>query len=181
MKMRFPHYKNALFLCVLLSLLCTCNGYCSGSFIDHLSSTASGSVTKFAVAGELALLADGKNGKQEAMQGVKALAATTLVVQGLKFAVGEKRPNSDSRTSFPSGHTAEAFAMATVLADYHPKSALWAYTAASVVGWSRVHEKAHYWHDVVAGALIGHFIAKKFTSGNFGLNPDGTVGYHSRW
>lgn len=181
MKSVFARRILAVPISILLLVLCVCSAYCSESFTDRFANFASNSVNKYALAGELSLLADGKNGPHEAIQGAKALAATAVVVQGLKFVVREKRPNSENLQSFPSGHTAEAFAMATVLADYHPKTAWIDYATAAAIGWSRVHLEQHHWQDVAAGAVIGHLIAKKFTGGNWGVTPTGALGYHSKF
>jgi undecaprenyl-diphosphatase len=57
--------------------------------------------------------------------------------------------------SFPSGHTATTFALATVLAWFFP---LWAgplFLLAAVIGYSRVYVGVHFLSDVGAAALIG--------------------------
>jgi membrane-associated phospholipid phosphatase len=60
--------------------------------------------------------------------------------------------------SFPSGHTSQAFFMATLLAGYFHAGA-WAvcllYTTALLVGVTRMYVGAHYPRDVLAGAILG--------------------------
>ncbi|MFH2051912.1 MAG: phosphatase PAP2 family protein [bacterium] len=111
--------------------------------------------------------------------------AETLLLQGgivtlIKSAVGRARPyayNPDpripadlrtSRTtlrSFPSGHTASAFAslvfLASVHDELHPDSRTrgWVWggcvATATATGWLRVRSGRHFLSDVAAGALIG--------------------------
>ncbi len=61
--------------------------------------------------------------------------------------------------SFPSGHTAAAFAGAVLVAPHlHAFGAL-AYAYAFVVGWSRVYFGVHFPSDVVIGAGLGALLA----------------------
>lgn len=87
---------------------------------------------------------------------------------GMKYAVGRERPfnrypdeiekrDDPSSYSFPSGHTASAFSLATSLCIRYPRwyviapSALWACS----VGFSRMNQGVHYPTDVLGGAVIG--------------------------
>jgi membrane-associated phospholipid phosphatase len=63
-----------------------------------------------------------------------------------------KRPGS---WSFPSGHTASAFACAWVLSRHWPRRAPLFFSLASTVGFSRTYVGAHYPGDVTSGALAG--------------------------
>jgi membrane-associated phospholipid phosphatase len=60
--------------------------------------------------------------------------------------------------SFPSGHTSQAFFMATLMAR-HFHTSIWAvfllYAIALLVGITRMYVGAHYPRDVLAGAILG--------------------------
>ena len=93
----------------------------------------------------------------------------------LKWIVGRRRPvialepftfhplargfmglvHAESGLSFPSGHTALAFATATCLANALPRWGSTFFLCASLVGAERILENAHYLSDVVAGAGVG--------------------------
>ena len=78
---------------------------------------------------------------------------TTMI---LKRTFNQRRPNSENKHSFPSGHTTTAFAFASVVAVEHEwYYGVGAYSLASIVALSRIHDNAHYIHDVVMGATIG--------------------------
>jgi membrane-associated phospholipid phosphatase len=93
-----------------------------------------------------------------------------LVVELVKFVIRRPRPFlrlTQARIvgyqargrSFPSGHTSEAFFMATLIAQ-HFHSSVWVvfllYAAAFLVGITRLYVGAHYPRDVLAGAILGN-------------------------
>ena|SRR5665213_2090292 len=67
-------------------------------------------------------------------------------------------------SSFPSGHTTVAFAAATVFAlEYkdHPIVPIIAYSAATMIGLSRITQNAHWSTDVLVGAALGFLTGKE--------------------
>ena len=95
----------------------------------------------------------------------KSFISTVLATHILKFTVKEKRPDGSNTQSFPSGHTSAAFQGASFIHErYGFKNAIIPYIAASYVGYTRVYSKKHYTHDVIAGALIGIYANKYFTT-----------------
>ncbi|MBK9639673.1 MAG: phosphatase PAP2 family protein [Bacteroidetes bacterium] len=85
-------------------------------------------------------------------------------VTGIKTWTKVLRPDGGSKNSFPSGHTAQAFASATLFADYFAEDNPWlkaaAYLTATSVGVLRVMNNRHWVPDVIAGAGIGIISAK---------------------
>jgi membrane-associated phospholipid phosphatase len=67
-----------------------------------------------------------------------------------------KKPNS---WSFPSGHSATAFAGAWLLSHAWPRQRKWFYGMASLVAFSRIYLGDHYPGDVVMGSLLGTLFA----------------------
>ena len=61
--------------------------------------------------------------------------------------------------SFPSGHTMNAFAVATLVTVDVPLAAPLAFAVAASVGASRVVLELHYVSDVAAGATLGTILA----------------------
>ena len=72
------------------------------------------------------------------------------------------REGSKSNGSFVSSHTSNAFTTATVFALCFPNKKwvpIAAYSAASLVGLSRIYQNAHWTSDVLAGAAVGFLSA----------------------
>jgi membrane-associated phospholipid phosphatase len=72
-------------------------------------------------------------------------------------------------SSFPSGHTTVAFAAATVFASEYknkPLIPIIAYSAATLIGVSRITENKHWTTDVFVGAAVG-FLAGKNVVNNY--------------
>ncbi len=81
----------------------------------------------------------------------------------LKHIANRTRPNGESY-SYPSGHTSTAFTSAGVIYNHFGlKWGIPAYVGAAYVGFSRLQENVHYPSDVVAGAILGTYIAFKVT------------------
>lgn len=95
-----------------------------------------------------------------------AVALATIASQGLKRGLTRARPDSaiagfealaenPDRFSFPSGHTAAAFAVAAAFAGEPSGLGPLALVLATGIGLSRVYLGAHYPLDVGAGAALG--------------------------
>ncbi|MGH2912184.1 MAG: phosphatase PAP2 family protein [Solirubrobacteraceae bacterium] len=107
----------------------------------------------------------GAQGRRAAGRGATSIAIAAAVANGpVKLLVRRRRPYRRSRptlirmprsTSFPSGHSAAAFAFATGVCCELPIVAPILFPLAGAVAYSRVHTGVHYPSDVAAGATIG--------------------------
>ena len=87
---------------------------------------------------------------------MRAQLVSQVWVQALKFTVQRTRPDGSDDYSFPSGHSASAFATAAVLQRHFGwKLGVPAYVVAGYVATARVHDNRHYLSDVVFGAAMG--------------------------
>lgn len=101
------------------------------------------------------LAATAHEDKNGVWQLAEAYGAAMAVVYLLKPTVDRERPDGGSQ-SFPSGHSASAFAGAAFLQRRYGWSyGVPAYAAATFVAWSRVESKRHFASDVIAGGAIG--------------------------
>lgn len=84
-----------------------------------------------------------------------------ILVNGIKYSVKEKRPDSGARNSFPSGHTATAFMGAELVRISYPLGVgIGAYAVATGVAFLRLYNGRHWLNDVIAGAGIGILSAR---------------------
>ncbi len=95
----------------------------------------------------------------------RAQLVAQTTTQALKLGTRRTRPDG-TRLSLPSGHSAAAFATATVLhSRYGWKAGIPAYAVASWVAASRMQSQRHYLSDVIAGATVGILAGRSVTIG----------------
>ncbi len=103
------------------------------------------------------------NWKDAALIYGTSIAITTAFVFPLKKITKETRPDFSGNNSFPSGHTAIAFASAEFLRHEY-KDDPWigyaGYAVATATGLLRMYNNKHYLGDIVAGAGFGIASAK---------------------
>lgn len=117
-----------------------------------------------------------KHARETGWISLEALAHTQLVVFGMKQATNRRRPVTDEARggfwnggdSFPSGHAASSFAVATVFAyeyRHHIAVPITAYSVAALISASRVSARRHWASDIFVGGstgfLIGRYIYKR--------------------
>jgi len=139
-----------------------------GRFVEEPGETFGGAT--FLLGGTLGLgagsaVAHDASGIKTAKRLALSLGTATVVVGALKRITDRPRPDGSNDYSFPSGHTAGAFAAATVIAREHGRTAgAIAYGAAAAAGYARIANNKHYLSDVVAGAIIGRLIGRAYTA-----------------
>ncbi len=103
------------------------------------------------------------------MLAVQSATVSAFIVLPLKYITGRERPSQEDSLSFPSAHSAIAFAFWGSYASVYEESRLKYifYTIPVMVAYSRLYLEKHWLSDVVAGGIIGLssiYIAKKLTN-----------------
>jgi membrane-associated phospholipid phosphatase len=140
--------------------------------LSALSRAADYSRLSIGAAGLLAV-GGGRTGRLAAATGLISVAITSAVMNALiKPLVRRPRPAQDEvvtasrqipmprSASFPSGHSASAFAFATGVGRVLPSAGFPLRGLGALVAYSRVHTGVHYPGDVIAGALLGDMVAQ---------------------
>lgn len=97
---------------------------------------------------------------------ISAFSSRFVVAEVIKYIFSRSRPfvtldgvqqllQHSAGRSFPSGHASLAFAIATAMAFYYPKTSILFFIAAINVGVARVVAGVHWPSDILGGALIG--------------------------
>lgn len=132
-----------------------------------------------AVYGGICYLIDHKEGPRTAALGAQAFIAANAAGTLIKVSAGRARPYNDdgkgifrpfkmktSYTSFTSGHTTSAFAIASVFARRcaSPWVGASAYALAAGTALERIYDDKHWASDVVAGAALGTAVGRWIAS-----------------
>lgn len=115
--------------------------------------------------------AGNQKARETGILGGEALLDGLIVAEVLKLAAGRNRPNAPDKpgdffkggASFPSGHSMEAWAMASVVAHEYGNRRFVpfvAYGLATVISAARLGAQQHYVSDIVAGGAMGYFIGR---------------------
>jgi undecaprenyl-diphosphatase len=136
--------------------------------LQPLTSAADHSKLWFAVAAATALVG-GRRGRLGAVEGIAAVglasASVNLVLKRMyrrtrpdRVGVGvptQRHVTMPRSTSFPSGHSASAFAFAGGMANAVPGLGIPLHLGSATIAYTRVHSGVHFPGDVIAGSLVG--------------------------
>ena len=126
-----------------------------------------------AAAGAMALDGSDPRRSRTGYSSVEAGATAFAAATGLKYLIGRARPTTglshrdfngltseDAYASFPSRHTAVAWALATPFALEYDMP--WLYGVAALTNLGRVGSREHWLSDTVASSLLGYGIGRVF-------------------
>jgi len=137
--------------------------------------------------------------RETGILGAEALVDSAILVTAVKEITQRRRPTAargrgdffDGGSSFPSGHSIEAWSLATVIAnEYHDHRAIQvaAYAIASAVSVSRFTGKKHYLSDILVGSAMGYGIGRyvyhahhRTSSGGNGGDEEESLAHSRRW
>ncbi len=124
------------------------------------------------------LTSKNKRARQIALGGTQAFVMAAISSQVIKHLFHRHRPSQNTPpnpylwegpykgwdyTSFPSGHTTAAFAIASLMQKVYkdkPWVGFLSYSIATGVGLSRVYDNVHWPSDVLIGAALGYAIGQ---------------------
>jgi membrane-associated phospholipid phosphatase len=146
----------------------------AAAFFDHFGD---GAVLTALMAGvyTTGLIADKPGWRRTALLGFESYVISSLFTAGIKTMAGRSRPLAEEghrrfrpfstasrRTSFPSGHTSAAWAVAAAVADGSESPVVDAicYSTAAMVSLARIYKDKHWASDVFFGAVLGYASAK---------------------
>lgn len=134
---------------------------------------------KFAIGGFYlgGLIFKSKKEKDTALYLLESVMFTQGIVQVIKHTAGRARPfagkgayhfealkfpPSSYSQSFPSGHAATVFSLASVIADQYDNKVIdWvSYGVASLAAWARVNDNVHFTSDIFFGGVLGTWVGK---------------------
>jgi len=143
-----------------------------GPMLPPLSRAANHSRLWIAIAAMVGAVG-GRPGRRAAVRGLVAIGLTSAVTNlPVKLLAGRARPDLGlvpeirhlarvpSSTSFPSGHSASAFAFATAVGLEQPRLRPVLLPLAAAVATSRVYTGVHYPGDVLVGSTVGIALAR---------------------
>ncbi|MFQ5926233.1 MAG: phosphatase PAP2 family protein [Terriglobia bacterium] len=153
----------------------------AGFAFSRRVSQLGGGLTDFGVAGAFYLIGRWRGdarARTTGLLGLEAVADSLIIVEILKTASQRPRPtraggrlrnqNAEGEfftggRSFPSGHAAEAFALATVVAQQY-RHRRWlpptAYGLAGLVAVARLTQRKHFPADTFVGSVLGYLIGR---------------------
>ena len=123
------------------------------------------------------LIADDEEVKRAGGRLLLSEVITIVTDKALKKLIGRARPDAkespwdidplaNRQVSFPSGHAALAFTLATSLADdlHNTWSSIALYTFATGTAWSRLTDNRHWPSDVIGGAVLGFTVSRMMSN-----------------